>query len=210
MTLLEQIIAKHKEDREVIKALKKKHAEELRAIEEFQKRREDVLLERGDLSCFGYITDLFVNGREGKSELKKAEGNIALDQTKIENWLHKMLKGVANGINTEFGTVYMTRKESVTCGDFDMFVEKNMLEDAAKAVCKELLGADGRESETQVDIIVKTIKESMHLELINKSLNKEACLELMGEKQKDGSRPNVPPAGANYSAISCVGVRKAK
>lgn len=207
MTLLEQIIAKHKEDRETIKILKQKHAEELRVIEEFQKKREDALLERGDMTCFSYVTDLFVNGRAGKAELKKSEENIALDQTKIENWLHKMLKGVANGINTEFGTVYMTRKESVTCGDFDMFVEKNMLEDAAKAICRKLIGV---ELAPQLNMIIQTIKENMHLELINKSLNKEACLELMGEKQKDGSRPNIPPAGANYSAISCVGVRKAK
>ena len=203
-TLLEQIVAKHKDDRIRIKELKAKHAEELRTIEEFQSKREAVLLERGDMTVFGYLTDLYVNGRDGKAEAKKTEANINLDQTKIEHWLLKMLNQVGEGIKTEFGTVYKTRKESVTCSDFDMFVDNVMLKDVA-TVLRDKVGV------LAIEEFIKIIHENMHLEFLTKAVRKEAVLELMGEQNpKDGSRPNTPPAGVNYAAIQTVGVRKAK
>lgn len=211
--LLLKIIAKHQEDRIRIKELKAKHAEELRVIEEFQSKREAALLERGDMTVFGYLTDLYVNGRDGKAEAKKTEANISMDQTKIEHWLLKMLNQVGEGIKTEFGTVYKTRKESVTCADFDMFVDSVMLTDAVDALYKSL----GPALEDQLAIIfgrkedmVKVLHQHMHLEYLTKAVRKESILELMGEPNKDGSRPNTPPAGVNYVAIQTVGVRKAK
>lgn len=215
-TLLEQIINKHKEDRIRIKELKAKHAEELRVIEEFQSKREAALLERGNMTCFGYLTDLYVNGRDGKTEAKKTEANINIDQTKIEHWLLKMLNQVGEGIKTEFGTVYKTRKESVTCADFDLFVDSVMLKDAAESVLSKLmyetnLTVPDETNEQILEIIRSTIHQNMHLEYLTKAVRKESILELMGEADpKTGSRPNTPPAGVNYVAIQTVGVRKAK
>lgn len=208
-TLLEQIVAKHKEDRVRIKEMKAKHAEELRVIEEFQSKREAALFERGDMTVFGYLTDLYVNGRDGKAEAKKTEANISIDQTKIEHWLLKMLNQIGEGVKTEFGTVYKTRKESVTCADFDMFVDSVMLKDAAKAVAEEFNEIHVADP-TLVDRIKIIIHNNMHLEYLTKAVRKESILELMGEPQKDGSRPNTPPAGVNYVSFATIGVRKAK
>lgn len=207
MTLIEQIIAKHQEDREVIKAMKQRHAAELLVVEEFQAKREAALLERGDMTAFAYLTDLYINGRDGKAETEKKKANIALDQAKIEAWLLKMLNQVGEGIRTEFGTVYKSRKESVSVADFDMFVDNVMLKDAAEKVCEKLLGVV---TPPQLELIIKTIHDNMHLEYLNKAVNKTSILELMGDPAKDGSRPNSPPAGLNYVALQCVGVRKAK
>lgn len=207
MTLIEQIIAKHQETRGEIKAIKARHAEELRPLEELQNKREAALLERGDMTAFGYVVDLFINGRDGKAEKKKEEENIGLNQALIEKWLLKMLNQVGEGIKTEFGTVYKTRKESVTCADFELFVDQNMLKDAAQAVADELFGENT--SPEIIDGILKIIHENMHLEYLTKAVRKESVLEMMGEPAKDGSRPNTPPAGVNYTAIQTVGVRKA-
>jgi len=201
------IIQKYLADREVIKEMKKHHAEELRTIEEFQAKREAALLERAGIEAFEFFTDLFVNGRDGKAATEKAKESIAMNQTKIESWLLKMLNSVGEGIKTSAGTVYKTRKESVTCQDFEMFVDQNMLKDAAVAVA-EALGFEPL-PET-VARITEEIHNNMHLELLTKAVRKEAILELMGEPAKDGSRPNTPPAGVNYVAVQCVGVRKAK
>lgn len=209
-TILEKIIAKHKEDRIRIKEMKARHAEELRVIEEFQSKREAALLERGDMTCFGYLTDLYVNGRDGKAEAKKTEANISLDQAKIEHWLLKMLNQVGEGIKTEFGTVYKTRKESVTCADFDLFVDSVMLKDAAQAVVTAIEEVTGNMGLVTEKIVMDIIHNNMHLEFLTKAVRKEAVLEMMGEPNKDGSRPNTPPAGVNYVAIQSVGVRKAK
>ena len=209
MSILEQVVDKHKSDRETIRALKAKHAEELRVIEELQKKREDYLLGNGDMTCFGYVTDLFVNGRDGKAAAKKTEESIAMDQTKLEAWLLKMLSGVGEGIKTEFGTVFKTRKESVTCADFEMFIDQNMLKPAAEKVA-ELFSDLGIADPEKTEQILRTIHDNMHLELLTKAVRKESVLELMGEPAKDGSRPNSPPAGANYVSIVSVGVRKAK
>ena len=207
MTIIEQIIAKHQEDREVIKAVKQRHAAELLVIEEFQAKREAALLERGDMTAFAYLTDLYINGRDGKAETEKNKANIALDQAKIEAWLLKMLNQVGEGIRTEFGTVYKSRKESVSVADFDMFVDNVMLKDAAAEVAS-YFGSHGSDK-INADIIA-LIHNHMHLEYLNKAVNKTSILELMGDPAKDGSRPNSPPTGINYVALQCVGVRKAK
>lgn len=205
MTLIEKIIAKHQEDREVIKAMRARHAEELRTIEEFQAKREAALLEHGDMTAFAYVTDLYINGRDGKAATEKAKENIALNQTKIEAWLLKMLNQVGEGIRTSFGTVYRTRRESISVSDFDAFTQNVMLQDAAKAI-NDHITVKGQLTEEE---LVQLIHDNMHLELLNKAVNKTAILELMGDSAKDGSRPNAPPIGINYTSIATVGVRKA-
>lgn len=209
--LIPKIIEKYLADREDIKALKAKHAEELRVLEEFQSKREQALLDIGDMTCFAFFTDLFINGRDGKAEKEKEKVDIGLQQAKIEQWLLKMLSQVGEGIRTEFGTVFKTRKESVSVADFDMFVEENMLKDAAVKIVDELFEDNMTPEKTAAleVTILKLIKSHMHLELLNKAVNKTAILELMGDQNpKDHSRPNPPPAGVNYVAIQSVGVRK--
>lgn len=212
MTILEQIIDKYLADRQQIKEMKQRHAEELRTLEEFQAKREAALLERGDMTCFSFFVDLYVNGRDGKAEKKKEEENISLNQAKIEAWLLKMLNQVGEGVRTEFGTVYKTRKESVTCQDFEGFCAHVLIPDAAKAVLDYLDPEYLSENEgtTKLSEITNLILNHMHLEMLTKAVKKEAVLELMGEPAKDGSRPNSPPFGVNYTAIQTVGVRKAK
>jgi hypothetical protein len=204
--LVPTIIQKYLADREVIKEMKKRHSEELRVIEEFQAKREAALIERAGIEAFEFFTDLFVNGRDGKAEKKKEEENISLNQSKIEHWLLKMLNSVGEGIKTSAGTVYKTRKESVTCGDFELFVSQNMLRPAAEKLYEKLLA----EGALSIDDLITTIHENMHLEMLTKSIRKESVLEMMGEADKKGARPNGPPAGANYVAVQCVGVRKTK
>lgn len=204
--LNQKIISKYLEDREAIKNLKKRHAEELRTLEEFQSKREAALLERGDISCFSFFTDLYINGRDGKAEKEKEKENISLNQSKIESWLLKMLSGVGEGIKTEFGTVFKTRKESVTCGDFDLFVKENMVKPVAQAYFEAY---NNGELPVTLEGWTDFIMENLHLEFLNKAIAKAPVLELMGDQDpKDHSRPNPPPAGANYTAIQTVGVRK--
>ena len=200
------IIAKYLSDREVIKEVKARHAEELRVLEEFQSKREAALFERAGMEAFEFFTDLFVNGRDGKAEKKKEEENISLNQQKIESWLLKMLDGVGEGIRTSAGTVFKTRKESVTVADFDSFTQSVMLQDAAKAV-EDYILANGAPT---IPELVTMIHDNMHLELLNKAVNKTAILELMGNKNKDGSYEKAPPIGINYVSMTAVGVRKAK
>ncbi len=210
--LILKIIAKHQEDREVIKAMKQRHAAELLVVEEFQAKREAALLERGDMTAFAYLTDLYINGRDGKAETEKKKANIALDQAKIEAWLLKMLNGVGEGIRTEFGTVYKSRKESVSVADFDMFVDTVMLKDAAGEIAEKYAAQcdDPAVRPKQIADIVALIHQHMHLEYLNKAVNKTAILESMGTRNKDGSYEKAPPAGLNYCSIQCVGVRKSK
>lgn len=204
--LNQKIIAKYLEDREKIKEVKKRHAEELRTLEEFQSKREAALLERGDITCFSFFTDLYINGRDGKAEKEKEKENISLNQSKIESWLLKMLSGVGEGIKTEFGTVFRTRKESVTCGDFELFVKENMVKPVAQAYFDAV---NSGELPVTLEGWTDFIMENLHLEFLNKAIAKAPVLELMGEQDpKDHSRPNPPPAGANYVALQTVGVRK--
>lgn len=204
--LVEKIINKYREDRIRIKEMKARHAEELRELEVFQSRRETALIEHAGIEAFAFMTDLYLNGRDGKSELKKTEENIALNQTKLEAWLLKQLSAVGEGIKTEFGTVFKTRKESVTCSDFDMFVTENMVKPVAEALLK--YDTELNNGLFSAEQLVQIIMENIHLELLTKAVRKESCLEIMGDQKPDGSRPNPPPAGANYTAVQTVGVRK--
>ena len=208
--IIQQIINKHQADREVLREMRKRHAAEIREIEEFQAKREAALLERGDLTCFDFFVDLFINGRDGKAEKEKEKENISLNQTKIEAWLLKMLSSVGEGIKTAHGTVYKTRKESVTCEDFELFVRENMVKSVAKVIAEKLLGGHAPEDVATIDSITNMILENIHLEFLNKAIAKAPVLELMGEQAKDGSRPNTPPLGAKYVALTTVGVRKSK
>ena len=207
--LVQQIIDKYLSDREVIKAVKARHAEELRTLEEFQSKREAALLDRAGLEAFGFFTDLYVNGRDGKASKEKEKESIALNQSKIESWLIKHLNQVGNGIKTDFGTVYKTRKESVSCADFEMFVQENMLKPVADALVNKIEVETGEVFTVPKEELVNIMLKNIHLEMLTKAVRKETCLELMGEPGKDGSRPNPPPAGVNYSAVQTVGVRKA-
>lgn len=218
--LNQKIIAKYLEDREAIKAMKKRHAEELRTLEEFQSKREAALLERViefDMDVFAFFTDLFVNGRDGKAEAEKNKASISMDQASIEKWLSGMLGKSGVGVKTTSGTVFKTRREIVSCGDFELFVRENMVKGVVEAVIDRVrLGGvecwpDGtiRSIGVTSDELTTLIMSNLHLELLNKAIAKAAVLELMGEQDpKDHSRPNPPPAGANYVAIQTVGVRK--
>lgn len=207
-SLVPRVVAKYLLDRAVIKEVKQRQAEELRVLEELQSKREQFLIENAGMSEFSFFVDLFINGRDGKAEKKKEEENISLNQAKIEAWLLKMLRGVGEGIKTEFGTVYLSRKESVTCADFDMFVDSVMLKDAAAGVIEAFEVETGEICPVTPDHILKIIHDNMHLEMLTKAVRKESVLELMGDQNKDGSRPNPPPPGVNYTAIQSVGVRK--
>lgn len=213
MTLIEQIIQKYLEDREKIKEMRKRHAEELRVLEEYQSAREAALLERAGIEAFEFFVDIFLNGRDGKAEAEKKKVSIGLDQAKIEAWLLKMLRGVGKGIQTTAGTVYLTRKESVSVSDFDTFVSQNMVKSAAEKVLEhfEVEIVDNPIGVPDLlNTIIQIIHDNMHLELLNKAINKTAVLELMGEADvKTGARPNPPPLGSQYIAIQTVGVRKA-
>lgn len=199
-----QVIETYLKDREKIKALKRQAREEVEKIEAFQRKREDFLLAREDMEVFEFMTDLFVNGRDGKAEKEKEKQDIGLRQEAIEKWLLKMLSKVGEGIRTSAGTVFKTTRESVTVEAWDSFLEAEILRPAAEALAGLLAGAP-------IDQIEEILRTSAHFEFLNKAVNKTACLEQMGEKdEKTGSRPNPPPAGIKYCAISTVGVRKGK
>lgn len=209
--LVKRIIDKYIADREVIKAVKARQAEELRALETFQSKREAALLERAGIEAFGFMTDLFLNGRNGKAEEEKKKEDISLNQRKIEQWLLKNLNAVGESIKTKFGTVYKTRSESVTCKDFELFVSTNMVKPAVEELLNHL-GPTGAEYVVKhvggTEELALLILNSLHLELLTKAVRKESCLEIMGEPAEDGSRPNKPPAGVEYVAIQKVGVLK--
>jgi len=205
--IFKQIEVKYHEDREKIKAIRREAEERVAVIEEFQKKREEYLLGTDLFEAFGFFTDLYINGRDGKAEAKKKAENIGLDQVKIEKWLLKMLDKIGKGVKTDFGTVYKTRKESVSVGEWDTFVEENLLKPAAQLIASHLNDADG----SLFAEILEDLRTSLQLNLVNKAVNKTAVLEIMGELvEEEGkeSRPNPPPLGVNYTAIATVGVRK--
>ena len=203
--LIQKIIQKHQADQEKIKALKAKHEAELNELLAFQTKREQALLEGADMTAFSFLTDLFIQNRDAKSQKEKEKEEIGAKQGAIEQWLLKMLMTVGDGIKTSFGTVYRTRKESVTVADFDVFVNTNLLTPVAKTIIETF----EQEAVYTVDDLIQIIRSTMPLELLTKGVNKTACLERMGDADpKDGSRKNPPPAGTNYSAILTVGVRK--
>ena len=207
-----QIIEQYLSDREKIRRIRKAADEAVAAVEQFQSNRETYLLQQDDPTIVDFITDLFLNGRDGKAASEAKKKDIGLKQAEIEKWLLKMLdKLKSKGIKTEFGTVYPTRKEGVSVADWDAFLEAEILNPAGRRLCEELefIGMDGLPQPAKLELIVSAIRTAAHLEFINKGVNKTSVLERMGEKdEKTASRPNPPPAGVNYTAIRTVGVRK--
>jgi len=210
----ESVIEKYLEDREKIKELKIKAKLEVEKIEAFQRKREDFLLKMDDISIFEFMTDLFVNGRDGKAAKEKEKQDIGLRQDLIESWLLKMLKKVGKGIRTDAGTVYTTVKESVSVESWDAFLDAEILAPLAKAVFNyfsEETNFAAKDVDLFVPEIERIVRESAHFEYLNHAVNKTAVLECLGEKdEKTGARPNPPPAGVKYTAIAAVGVRKGK
>ena len=205
-----QIIEQYLSDREKIRRTRKAADEAVAAVEQFQSNRETYLLQQDDPTIVDFITDLFLNGRDGKAASEAKKKDIGLKQA--EKWLLKMLdKLKLKGIKTEFGTVYPTRKEGVSVADWDAFLEAEILRPAAEEILKRILDNTLVPDETcaPVQILVDVLRSAAHLEFINKGVNKTSVLERMGEKdEKTDSRPNPPPAGVNYTAIRTVGVRK--
>ena len=202
--LIQKVIQKYHEDQEKIKEVRARHEAELSELLAFQEKREQALLEGADMTAFSFLTDLFIQHRDAKSQKEKDKEIIGAKQGAIEQWLLKMLLTVGDGIKTEFGTVYKTRKESVTVADFDVFVNTNLLTPVAKTIIETF----EQEAVYTVDDLIQLIRQTMPIELLTKGVNKTACLERMGEQGKDLSRPLPPPAGTNYVAIQTVGVRK--
>jgi len=207
----QQIIDQYLLDREKIKRIKAKAAEAIASLEAFQSNREAYLLKQEDPTLVEFLTDLYINGRDGKAAAEAKKKDIGLKQNEIEAWLLKMLdKLKSKGIKTEFGTVYPTRKEGVSVEDWDAFLEAEILRPAAEEII-EAIGKLNHPGEDIFDVedVVAILRSAAHLEFINKGVNKTAVLERMGEKdEKNDSRPKPPPAGVKYSAIRTVGVRK--
>ena len=208
-----QIQKAYDRDRQKIKDLHTQIAELATPITEqiaklgaFQKAREDFLLQGNDMEAFEFMTALFINGREDKVEVKKAESNLNVDQKKLEEWLLKMLAKVGNSIATDSGTVYKTRKESVKVADFDAYVEAELV----KPLTTSLLDAwrSFTSGERSMEELESFIREHLNIAAIDKSASKTFVLEQMGDKQKDDSRPNPAPPGIEYNAFATVGVRK--
>jgi hydroxymethylpyrimidine pyrophosphatase-like HAD family hydrolase len=204
----QQIIDQYLIDREKIKRIKAKAAEAIASLEAFQSNREAYLLKQEDPTLVEFLTDLYINGRDGKAAAEAKKKDIGLKQSEIEAWLLKMLdKLKSKGIKTEFGTVYPTRKEGVSVEDWDAFLDAEILTPIALELQKAATTTDFDMED--VGSIVHMIRSAAHLEFINKGVNKTSVLERMGEKdEKNDSRPNPPPAGVKYSAIRTVGVRK--
>lgn len=206
MPTTQQVVEKYNETRYQINQLKAKHMMELAQLETYQKAREDFLLQHEDHEIFGFMTDLFINGRDGKAAADKKKSEIGLAQEKIEAWLLKMLSRVGKSIATDFGTVYKTRKESVSVANWDAFVESELV----GPVVAKVMEVYDPAAHTQEDLS-DLIRAALHLELLNHAVNKTAILEVMGDQdEKTGARPNPPPAGVDYKAFAAVGVRKAK
>jgi hypothetical protein len=175
-------------------------------VEQFQANRETHLLTQEDPELFDFLTDLYINGRDGKASAEAKKKDLGLKQTEIEKWLLKMLdKLKSKGFKTEHGTVYPTRKEAVSVEDWDAFLEAEILLPMAAAI-EDIFAAVGAGA-TQEEV-ASMLKAAAHLEFINKGVNKTSVLERMGDRdEKDESRPNPPPAGVKYTAMKTVGVR---
>lgn len=203
----QQIIDQYLIDREKIKRIKAKAAEAIASLEAFQSNREAYLLKQEDPTLVEFLTDLYINGRDGKAAAEAKKKDIGLKQSEIEAWLLKMLdKLKSKGIKTEFGTVYPTRKEGVSVADWDAVLDFAIVKPTAVALAALVNKADDN---ILLDEIAQVIHTSAHFEYINKGVNKTAVLEYLGEQDpKDHSRPNPAPPGVNYTAIRTVGVRK--
>ena len=204
----QQIIDQYLADRDKIKRIKQAAAAALAPLEQYQANREAFLLKTDDPALVEFLTDLYINGRDGKAAAEAKKKDIGLKQNEIEAWLLKMLdKLKSKGFKTEFGTVYPTRKEAVSVSDWDAFLDAEILRPAAEELCSRMLTGDVNGD--SVDALVDLMRSYAHLEFINKGASKVSVLERMGDKdEKTDSRPNPPPAGISYSAIRTVGVRK--
>ena len=58
------------------------------------------------------------------------------------------------------------------------------------------------------DAFQQYIKEQNRDDLLNKSANKTAVLEVMGEVNSNGGRPNPVPPGIKYSSFRLLHIRK--
>ena len=204
----DQVIEQYLKTREKIKTIRAK-AEELIAAElQFQANRETFLLQTEDAALFDFMTDLYINGRDGKAATEAKKKDIGMKQAEIEKWLMKMLdKLKSTGFKTAHGTVYPTRKEGVSVADWDAFLDAEVLKPMAEALCSRF--AAENEEGGLVEELLELLRSAAHLEFINKGVNKTSVLERMGDlDEKKQSRPNPPPAGVNYTAIKTVGVRK--
>lgn len=204
------VIAKYLEDRERIKEIRKRHAEELAEIEKFQKLREDWVMAQDDIEAFGFLTDIYLNGRDGKAAAEKAKTNFSVDMANVEKWLLKMLSKVGSGIKTDFGTVFKTRKESVSVADFGAYTRVEIFRPAAERIISALTNEGGEVyCNYTVEEIMNFMESSAHLDALTKAANKTYVLDQMGEAdKKTGARPNAVPAGIDYKTFSAVGVRK--
>jgi len=203
----QEIIDQYLIDRGRIKRIKEAAAGAVASLETFQSNREAYLLKQDDPALFDFLTDLYINGRDGKAAAEAKKKDIGLKQNEIEAWLLKMLdKLKSKGFKTEFGTVFPTRKEGVSVEDWDAVVDSQLLLPVAEHL-EDLMALAG--AGATVEEVAAAIKSYMHLELITKGVAKTSVLEIMGDKdEKTDSRPNPPPPGVKYTAIRTVGVRK--
>ena len=58
------------------------------------------------------------------------------------------------------------------------------------------------------DLFQEYVKQTKNDNLLNKSANKTAVLEVMGEVDSKGSRPNAAPPGIKYSSFRILHIRK--
>jgi hypothetical protein len=202
----QQIIDKYHADREAIRGIRAEADAKVAAIEQFQANRENYLLTLEDPAIFDFLTDLYINGRDGKATAEAKKKDLGLQMKEIEKWLLKMLDKLrSTGFKTEYGVVFPTRKEGVSVEDFDALLDFAILRPIAEALLVE--GA-GKDVESTVESLTAFLKTLPHFEFLNKAVNKTAVLETMGDQdEKDHSRPNPPPPGVKYTAIRTVGVR---
>jgi len=205
----EDVVKKYQEDREKIQAIRKAAEAEVQTIEASQKKREDYLLSLSDPSLLEYFTDLYLNGRDGKSTAEAQKKELKFQMDAIEKWLLKTLDSLkSTGMKTAFGTVFPTRKEGVSVEDFDAVLDFAVLRPLATAIDAWVQDENSSGYEG-IEEIVSILKSSAHFEFLNKAVSKTAVLEVMGEQDpKDHSRPNPAPPGVKYTAIRTVGVRK--
>ena len=140
------------------------------------------------------VTKAYVTTREEirglKSQIEKLD---ELQEKRASYLLGQLQKDNLQNVKTNHGTVYTALKESVTVADWDAVVDyviaplKEMLE------CS--LGVGG--------VDMRIIKNQLRLEVLNKAVNKTACLEQMGD-----DRSQAPLPGVNYSAVRVAQIRK--
>jgi hypothetical protein len=201
----------YRRDNAALLALTAKHLAEAEELQALQGKRIEALLHHAGVEAFPFFTELYIEARDNKAQKEKEKGAISADQAKVEAWMLKVLDTVdgLKGLPTDFGTVYKTRKESVTMAEWDTFLEHAVLKGAAEAVFDEVYAGDKTiVREEAISSIVQIIKHGGHFEYLNKAISKAAALEVMGDVDKKGQRPNPPPPGTNYSAVMTVGVRK--